>query len=102
MSKNPNWQVAVTICILVLLVINIVMTAKLLMNIQKSQSGTGQGDMLPCRALPTQFVIEEPDCADRLLKLMNITNVHIMPIEALDPPVNESLSGWQNESAEKK
>jgi hypothetical protein len=102
MSKNPNWQVAVTICILVLLIINVVMTAKLLMNMQESSPDSGQRDALPCRALPAQFVIEEPDCADKLLKFMNITNVHILPAEDSDPLVNETVFGLQNESAENK
>lgn len=102
MSKNPNWRVAGTICIFVLLVINIVMTAKLLMNMPESSQDSGQRDVLPCRALPAQFVIEEPDCTDKLLKLMNITNVHILPAEDFDPLVNETIFGFQNESAENK
>ena len=101
MSKNPNSQVAVTLCILILLVINMVMTTKLLMNIQKSPSDSGQGGTLPCRALPARFVIEEPECADKLLRLMNITNIHILTAENFDPPVNNTLSHPQNQSAEK-
>ena len=101
MSKNLNSQIAVTICILVLLVINMVMMAKLLMNIQQSPLYSEHHDALPCRALPARFVIEEPECADKLLRLMNITNIHILTAENFDPPVNNTLSHPQNQSAEK-
>ena len=40
--------------------------------------------------------------ADKLLKLMNITNVHILPVEDFEPPVNQTLSGWRIESVKKK
>ena len=72
MSKHLNGQTVVTLCLLVLLVVNMIMMAKLILHVQKSPSGSRAGDMLPCKALPTRFVIEEPDCADRLLTLMTI------------------------------
>lgn len=34
---------------------------------------------LPCPAIPTRFVLEEPACAQRLLEAMNVTNVRIVP-----------------------
>jgi len=102
MSKNLNWHAALTIFILMFLIINIAMTVKLLINICQSPQDSGQRDTPPCRALPSQFVIEEPDCANKLLRLMNITNVHILPVEDSDPLPNETLSGWQIESAAKK
>lgn len=102
MNKNPNWRVAETICIFVLLVINTLVATEFLIKMQESLQDSGQRDALPCGALPAQFVIEEPDCADKLLRFMNITNVHIMPAEDFDPLVNETIFGLQNESAENK
>ena len=102
MGQNPNSQVAVTICIFILLVINIAMTTKLLINAHKSLQNAGQRDVLPCRALPVKFVIEEPDCANKLLKWMNITNVRILLAEDFDPPPNETMFQLQNQSRETK
>jgi len=34
---------------------------------------------LPCQAIPVQFVARHPDCADKLLQSMNISNVHVEP-----------------------
>lgn len=102
MSKNLNWHAVLTIFILILLIISIVMTVKLLINICQSPQDSGQRDTPPCRALPAQFVIEEPDCADKLLRLMNIANVNILPAEDFEPLPNETPSGWRIESAAKK
>ncbi len=33
---------------------------------------------LPCAALPVRLVHEDPQCADKLLQTMNVTNVHIL------------------------
>ena len=46
--------------------------------IQKLQQNSLQHESLPCKAVPVEFVIEEPECADKLLTSMNITNVRIM------------------------
>ena len=101
MSQHPDRPTVITLFLFMLLVANIVVTTKLLLHMQKSPSDIGRGDRLPCKALPTRFVIEEPDCAARLLVLMNITNVHIRPAEAFDPPVNDILFQIQNQPAEK-
>jgi hypothetical protein len=34
---------------------------------------------LPCEAIPVRFVLEDPVCADKLLRAMNVTNVRIQP-----------------------
>jgi hypothetical protein len=34
---------------------------------------------LPCAAIPTRFVLEEPGCAQRLLEFMNVSKVRIVP-----------------------
>jgi len=32
---------------------------------------------LPCRSIPIQFVARRPDCANELIRALNITNVHV-------------------------
>ena len=34
---------------------------------------------LPCAAIPVRLVMEDPVCADKLVRSMNITNVRILP-----------------------
>jgi len=91
MRENLSWSLGLILCILVLLMINVVMTMKLSMNIQKSQPGSVQREPLSCEAIPVRFVIEEPECTNRLLRSMNITNVSILPAAA-------SNSVWDDES----
>jgi hypothetical protein len=33
---------------------------------------------LPCEAIPVRFVLDDPLCADKLLKAMNVTNVRVV------------------------
>ena len=102
MRKNLSWGIGLLVCILVLLLINIVMTTKLSVDIQKSQPSSVQREPLPCKAIPVQFVIEEPVCADKLLRTMNVTNVHILPNRALGSLLNRTSFRLQNLSEENK
>ena len=38
----------------------------------------------PCLAIPTQYVLEYPECANKLLLAANITNVRIVPAGTLE------------------
>jgi hypothetical protein len=31
-----------------------------------------------CQAIPTRLILEDPECADKLLRVMNVTRVRIM------------------------
>jgi len=69
---------------------------------------------LPCAAIPTRYVMEYPECADKLLQAMNVTNVRIRPVKTsslnrkLDPSQTENpgetadpklyVSLWRNGS----
>ena len=33
---------------------------------------------LPCAAIPTRFVMDEPVCAQKLIEAMNVTNVRVL------------------------
>lgn len=78
----PNWHTILIVCIFILLANNALMTLSLV-KIQKTQQSSVLHEPLPCKAVPVQFVSEEPECADKLLKSMNISNVRIMPAEDL-------------------
>lgn len=56
---------------------------------QKSQS-------LPCPAIPTRLILEDPACAQKLLDSMNVTDVRIRPGERVTPRAgNGSPNGRQ-------
>ena len=64
------------ICIIILLTINILLTAQGLNRLKYYQKSK---ESLPCQALPIRFVMEEPECADKLLRSMNVSNVRVLP-----------------------
>ena len=88
--KNVNWQVALMLCIFILVAINMLITVKLFLNSQESRVFSKTREPLPCKAVPTRFVIEEPDCANKLLKSMNVTNVRILSTEESDDLWNKT------------
>jgi len=74
-SKPYRLVVRLLILAVLLLALNIAMTGLLLrqheafMPVSKST--------LPCEAVPVRFVLDEPQCADKLLKAMNVTRVRV-------------------------
>ena len=43
---------------------------------------------LPGAAIPVKFVMDDPVCADKLVRSMNVTNVRILPIGSVIPSLN--------------
>ena len=46
---------------------------------------------LPCAAIPTRFVSEQPDCVNRLLEAMNVTNLRIVSNLSQRPQLDERM-----------
>ena len=82
--RSLNSLVILMVCVLVLLAVNLFFTTRLFLNVKKSPLTPRIREPLPCRAVPTRFVMEEPECANKLLRSMNITNVRILPAATSD------------------
>lgn len=68
----------VLVLVVLLVAANLVLTLGLRRDIAKlAQTAPKRAD-LPCAAIPTRFVAEEPACAQRLIESMNITNVRVV------------------------
>jgi len=81
------------VCVLLLLVANILLTAKTVLDLERLKSCEHGRESLPCQAVPIRFVMDEPECADKLLRSMNVTNIHILPSGVPDfPQVGRNLS----------
>ena len=78
--KKETLQKILMVCIVVLLVINILLTAQ---GLKRLKSCKIHKESLPCQAVPIRFVMDEPECTDKLLRSMNVTNVRVLPSEAL-------------------
>lgn len=75
--KNWKWSMLLIVLILVGLSIDIAMTARLNGKLNTAALCVKK-KFLPCAAIPTRYVIQEPECADKLLRTMNVTNVRIL------------------------
>ena len=85
-ERKYNWQMGLMVCVLVVVIINLLMILQLSADMQEMQKHTPNRRSLPCGAIPTRYVIDEPECADKLLRSMNVTNVRILPRNVTYPP----------------
>ena len=84
MKRNETvWIMVLLGLILVGVVGNIVLTLR-------EKPTTPTRPALPCQAIPTRYILEYPDCADKLLQVMNVTNVKILPGKAAHGVSNAS------------
>jgi hypothetical protein len=73
--KKAAMQKILMVCIVVLLVVNILLTAQ---GLKRLKSWQNKEESLPCKAVPIRFVMDEPECADKLLRSMNVSNVRVL------------------------
>ena len=72
--KKTTLTIVLLWIVLAAVAANIVMTVKF-----RSEHETKPS--LPCAAIPTQFVMEYPDCTDKLLRSMNVTKLKIRSVK---------------------
>ena len=80
-NKVSAWGIILILLILVGLIANSIMMVKMSKRIE-TLALCIEKKSLACAAIPTRYVMEEPECADKLLRAMNVTNVHILPRNA--------------------
>lgn len=76
-NKTSVWTVFLMLLVLSSVAANIVMTAKLSGKVD-AVALCIKKKPLPCAAIPIRYVMDEPECANKLLQAMNVTNVHVL------------------------
>ena len=66
------------VLVVVLLILILMGVAANIITTIRTVPCTSVKQSLPCTAIPTQYVLEYPECADKLLRAMNVTNVRIL------------------------
>ena len=74
--KDTFFMIAAVILI-VLLIANLVATGLVWDRLNIMTTVLTARRSLPCEAIPVRFVLDEPECADKLLRAMNLTNVRV-------------------------
>lgn len=93
-NQYPRRTLIVMVGLLILLVAaDLLLTIRLFDQSEQMCRRAEAQDTLPCPAIPTQFVLDEPLCADKLLRAMNVTSVRILPrgssVLQMDEEMNE-------------
>jgi len=89
-SQNSLWIRLGIILILMVLIVDLVFTIRLSAEVKSTISEIQAQKSLPCAAIPTKYILQEPECADKLLRAMNVTNVKILPRQEWGAEMNRS------------
>ena len=74
-QKKGRWLKVLIVLLLIAVVADV--TARILLLAEEKAASR-------CLAIPTHYVLEYPECADKLLQAANITNVHIVSSGTLE------------------
>ena len=74
-EKNRRWVIVLLVMILIAFVADI--TIRILPPAKAKQQSR-------CLAVPTKFIMEHPDCADKLVQAANLTNIRIVSPKILE------------------
>ena len=72
-----RWPRLWIVLILMVLIVDIVLTVRLSRDVKSTIVEIRSQKSLPCAAIPTKYILQEPECADKLLRVMNVTNVRV-------------------------
>ena len=75
--RKANWNRILLVAILILLIFEITMHLAFWKKPNESLPNSSSKHMLYLPAVPIRFVHENPDCTNKLLDAMNLTNVRI-------------------------
>lgn len=67
----------VRLLMLIALIVNAAMLMRIHHEVARLEDRPPNRGSLPCAALPTRFVLDSPECAQKLLDAMNVTNVRV-------------------------
>jgi len=76
--KSMKVSLIVVLLIVILLIANLMVSVWIIYEIGKSCQYPAKTKLLPCESMPIKFALENPDCANKLLEVMNVTNVKIL------------------------
>lgn len=78
MSRDNEWRrmkptTLLSALLIISLLVNLVLLAALF-----HRSDAPDGRTSPCMAIPTKLILEDPACAEKLIRAMNVTNVRVI------------------------
>ncbi len=77
--ENKKWIVLGILQVLILigLVVDLALTWRLTTSVDEPDERYRATNALPCPAVPTRLILDNPTCAQALLESMNVSNVRI-------------------------
>ena len=82
----------------ILLVVNVILTSLLLTGPTGRVQCPVKSKSLPCESVPLNWAVNNVDCANSLLRAMNVTNVNILPKNSTNTMIERVRARLQNNS----
>ena len=91
--SRAKWLVAFALATAALMLIGVMANTAMLLNLGDRCSPTRTAaPTLPCSAIPTRLVLEDPACAQKLLESMNVTNVRVKSRWSADTGISDETT----------
>ena len=97
-TKSVKVNMILLVVIAVLLTANLVITSIILSRSTGKVLCPAKSKSLPCEAMPIKFALDNPDCANKLLRAMNVTNVKVLPRNSTNLLIQKARAQFQNYS----
>ena len=102
-SDKKDWiwiaWFAIHSSILIGVVVDVAINLQLAETIAIMRDGVCAKASLPCASIPTRFVLEQPECAQKLLEAMNVTNVRVLPVMSYLNGSEEKIRRWSSNTS---
>jgi hypothetical protein len=82
----------------VLLVVNVFLTSLLLTRPVIECQSPVKSKSIPCESVPLKWAVNNVDCANSLLRAMNVTNVNFLPKNSTNTMIERVRAMLQNNS----
>lgn len=77
-NRGSRERQVLTVLLLLGVAANLLLTIKMNHEVTVLEQIVPKRPELPCAAIPTRFVMQEPVCAQKLIEAMNLTNVRVL------------------------
>jgi hypothetical protein len=96
-DQHQAWGVVLLLLLVFIgVTANFLLTLTLREQVKGIQQAPSRRPGLPCAAIPTRLILEDPACAQKLLTAMNVTNFRVLTnasqLSGLDPAMKDRLA----------
>jgi hypothetical protein len=91
-DQHRAWGIVALLLVILVVIANTMLVLDLRARIASLQQAQPHRPDLPRAAIPTQLILEDPACAQKLLTVINVTNVRILTDASQLPGLDDQIT----------